>query len=58
MNYIHFFIQDIVLHVRDVSHPDAVNQKVGVMKILKEKLTKDQMDNIIEVCNKVDKLSQ
>ncbi|CAG2212477.1 Putative GTP-binding protein 6 [Mytilus edulis] len=49
---------DIVLHVRDVSHPDAVNQKVGVMKILKEKLTKDQMDNIIEVCNKVDKLSQ
>ncbi|XP_052064541.1 putative GTP-binding protein 6 [Mytilus californianus] len=49
---------DIVLHVRDVSHPDAVNQKVGVMKILTEKLTKDQMDNIIEVCNKVDKLSQ
>lgn len=49
-------LQDIVLHVRDISHPDVEHQGVNVMMTLKDRLTEKQMDDIIEVYNKVDKL--
>jgi len=42
--------------VRDISHPDAIQQKETVLKTLKQLgLSQTLMDNIVEVCNKVDK---
>ncbi|MDE3017042.1 MAG: GTPase HflX [Pseudomonadota bacterium] len=47
---------DMLLHVRDVSHPDAQAQKRDVEDVLK-KLFGAPPENIIEVCNKIDKLT-
>ncbi len=46
---------DIIIHVRDISHPDTEIQKVDVIKVLSE-LGVDDKKPIIEVCNKSDLL--
>jgi len=46
---------DILLHVRDISHPDTIAQKNDVEKVLKSLFGSDGLpENIIEVCNKID----
>ncbi|KAF7650751.1 hypothetical protein LDENG_00121380 [Lucifuga dentata] len=46
---------DLLIHVRDISHPETVNQKVNVLNILKNLQIPDRlMSSMIEVHNKVD----
>jgi hypothetical protein len=48
-------LQDVIVHVRDISHPDAANQRHCVLDTLGQlELTPAQVDNVIEVCNKAD----
>jgi 50S ribosomal subunit-associated GTPase HflX len=51
-------LQNVVVHVRDISHPDTVAQKQNVLQTLSRMLSPQQMNNIVEVCNKADKLQQ
>ncbi|XP_053313488.1 putative GTP-binding protein 6 [Spea bombifrons] len=46
---------DLLIHVRDISHPEADNQKASVLSVL-EKLNVPQqlLDTIIEIHNKID----
>jgi 50S ribosomal subunit-associated GTPase HflX len=54
-----FFIQDIVIHVCDVSHPDYKAQAETVTKTLKSlNLSSDLLDNILVVGNKMDLLPE
>ena len=49
--------QDVLIHIRDISHPDAVAQKANVLQTLEQQNVDSKLlDNMIEVCNKVDKL--
>lgn len=51
----HLFVQDLLLHVRDISHPETVNQKVNVLNILKNLRIPDRLiSSMIEVHNKID----
>lgn len=51
-------VSDVVVHVRDISHPDTGAQKIAVLKQLAElNLPAKLTDNIVEVCNKIDKVS-
>ncbi|XP_078489125.1 putative GTP-binding protein 6 [Ciona intestinalis] len=46
---------DLLIHVRDISHPDSKNQLRNVLKVLSQlKLPPSLLENIIEVRNKVD----
>lgn len=46
---------DILLHVRDISHPDAEHQKADVLTVLQGLLGRDDWENsVIEVWNKID----
>nr|XP_006639287.2 PREDICTED: putative GTP-binding protein 6 [Lepisosteus oculatus] len=46
---------DLIIHVRDISHPESLNQKVNVLNVLKNlQVPSRLMDNIIEVHNKID----
>ncbi|KAF5893042.1 putative GTP-binding protein 6, partial [Clarias magur] len=46
---------DLIVHVRDVSHPETVNQKVNVLNVLKNlQIPERLMSSIIEVHNKTD----
>lgn len=52
---------DLILHVRDISHPDSREQKEAVDSILKSLLeehtdTEEEKTPIIEVYNKIDRL--
>jgi GTP-binding protein HflX len=47
-------LADIILHVRDVSHPEARSQKEAVMDILAELGIGQDDDRLIEVLNKID----
>ncbi len=47
---------DILLHVRDISHPDTTAQKQDVEQVLKSLFGGVLPENIIEVCNKIDRL--
>lgn len=50
---------DILLHVRDISHPDTTHQRKDVMSILKSLRGEKDLDaHIIEVWNKVDLLEE
>ena len=50
-----FVSQDLLIHLRDCSHPEFEAQKVHVLDVLKMlKLPKYLLENIIEVHNKVD----
>lgn len=48
---------DLVIHVRDISHPDTSEQKKDVESILKSLGMKESVP-IIEVHNKIDQLDQ
>lgn len=51
--------QHVLIHVRDISHPDAIAQKSNVVETLnRQNVDPSLIDNMIEVCNKVDKLSK
>lgn len=52
-------LQDLLLHVEDVSNPDYLIQRETVMKTLTElKIRKHLLDSVIRVGNKIDKLNQ
>ncbi|XP_041350427.1 putative GTP-binding protein 6 [Gigantopelta aegis] len=50
-------LADVIVHVRDISHPDSAAQCDDVIRTLKTMLSPTQMANIIEVCNKADLLT-
>ncbi|TWW57520.1 putative GTP-binding protein 6 [Takifugu flavidus] len=46
---------DLLVHVRDISHPETVNQKVNVLNVLKNlQIPERLMGSMIEVHNKID----
>ncbi|XP_041696696.1 putative GTP-binding protein 6 isoform X1 [Coregonus clupeaformis] len=46
---------DLIIHVRDISHPETVNQKENVLNVLMNLQIPDRlMTSIIEVHNKID----
>ncbi|KAF6726899.1 putative GTP-binding protein 6 [Oryzias melastigma] len=46
---------DLLVHVRDISHPETENQRVNVLHVLKNLLIPDSlMSSMIEVHNKID----
>ncbi|XP_041055792.1 putative GTP-binding protein 6 [Carcharodon carcharias] len=46
---------DVIVHVRDISHPETNNQKVNVLNVLRNlQLSNQLLDSIIEVHNKID----
>jgi GTP-binding protein HflX len=48
---------DLILHVRDIAHPDTASQARDVEKVLRQLgLKTDEPDHVIEVWNKVDLL--
>ena len=48
---------DIILHVRDISHPDTSAQKHDVEEVLRGLFKTDPIpENVIEVYNKIDKI--
>lgn len=48
---------DILIHVRDMSHPDAQAQKADVLSVLRDiGIAEDALERIIEVQNKSDRL--
>ncbi len=50
------FMQDVLVHVIDGSHPQAYAQRSNVLKVLDNlNLKPALMNNIINVVNKVDK---
>lgn len=50
---------DVILHVRDASHPDAEAQRQDVMKVLGDLgIDPESDDRMIEVLNKIDKLPE
>ena len=49
---------DIILHVRDVSHPDTAAQKADVETVLKDLgIDPETDDRVVEVLNKVDRMA-
>lgn len=50
-------IADVVLHVRDLSHPDYRNQDENVVDILGRLLSEEKLQNMLVVNNKCDLLS-
>jgi GTP-binding protein HflX len=51
-------LADIILHVRDATHPETRSQRDAVMEILDELGIKSTDDRLIEVLNKIDQLPQ
>ncbi|XP_019640776.1 PREDICTED: putative GTP-binding protein 6 [Branchiostoma belcheri] len=50
-------LSDLIVHIRDVSHPDTVNQKHNVLEVLNNlQLPQHLLDNMIEANNKIDLL--
>ncbi len=48
---------DVLLHVRDISHPDTEAQKKDVEQVLKSLFARDALpENVVEVHNKIDLL--
>ena len=53
------FFADILIHVRDISHPDTADQKQEVLSIIDSLLEEEKKEiPILEVLNKMDLLSQ
>jgi GTP-binding protein HflX len=50
---------DLLLHVRDVSHPDSPAQKADVLEVLGGLLPPEKLsENMLEVLNKIDQLPE
>ncbi|KAK3104079.1 hypothetical protein FSP39_024257 [Pinctada imbricata] len=47
-------LADVILHVRDISHPDSEAQYANVMSTLRNILPPEKMENVVVVCNKTD----
>ncbi|XP_077978921.1 putative GTP-binding protein 6 [Glandiceps talaboti] len=48
-------LSDLIIHIRDISHPDTVAQDNNVHRVLnKLGLPEDLQENMVEVCNKID----
>lgn len=48
-------LSDLLVHVRDISHPETVNQKANVLNVLKNLQIPDAlMNSMVEVHNKID----
>lgn len=48
-------LSDLLVHVRDISHPETVNQKANVLNVLKNLQIPDSlMNSMVEVHNKID----
>ncbi|XP_047231355.1 putative GTP-binding protein 6 [Girardinichthys multiradiatus] len=48
---------DLLVHVRDISHPETVNQKANVLNVLKNlQIPRRLLSSMIEVHNKIDLL--
>ncbi|KAE8625689.1 hypothetical protein XENTR_v10006364 [Xenopus tropicalis] len=46
---------DLLIHVRDISHPETLKQKASVLSVLKNlRLPQQLLDTMIEVHNKID----
>ncbi|KAK0146176.1 putative GTP-binding protein 6 [Merluccius polli] len=46
---------DLIVHVRDISHPETVNQKVNVLNVLKSlQIPERLVSSMVEVHNKID----
>ncbi|XP_033821509.1 putative GTP-binding protein 6 [Periophthalmus magnuspinnatus] len=46
---------DLLIHVRDISHPETVNQKANVLSVLKNlQIPHTLMNSMVEVHNKID----
>lgn len=55
LNIFFYTSQDLLVHVRDISHPETVNQKVNVLNVLKNLQIPDRLvSSMIEVHNKID----
>ncbi|PIK38518.1 putative GTP-binding protein 6-like, partial [Apostichopus japonicus] len=51
-------LSDVIIHVRDVSHPDTEAQKANVLRVLQDLgLSETLLGNMMEVCNKSDLLT-
>lgn len=51
-------LADVLIHVRDVSHPDTISQNKNVLATLKSlKMPQGLLDNMITVGNKIDKVA-
>ncbi|MED6249225.1 hypothetical protein ATANTOWER_011124 [Ataeniobius toweri] len=52
-----YFVLDLLVHVRDISHPETVNQKANVLNVLKNlQIPRRLLSSMIEVHNKIDLL--
>ncbi|GHA41487.1 GTPase HflX [Amylibacter ulvae] len=50
---------DLIVHVRDIAHPETVTQKMDVMEILGDLgITDTALENVVEVWNKSDLLDE
>ena len=49
---------DVILHIRDISHPDTAAQKEDVLQIIHDLLGKENDTPILEVANKIDLLPE
>jgi GTP-binding protein HflX len=50
---------DVILHVRDISHPDTEAQKQDVLAVLRDLMSEEEIEHrCIEVGNKIDALSE
>lgn len=63
MNYYNMLVlftpfQDIILHVRDISHPDTEIHKVHVLEAVHDLVPSYKLNSMIEVCNKVDCINE
>ncbi len=49
--------QDVIVHLRDASHPQYYAQRANVMKVLQQlNLRPSLLENMVEVLNKCDKV--
>lgn len=51
-------LADVILHVRDVSHPETKVQKESVLDVLADLGVREDDPRLVEVLNKVDRLSE
>lgn len=49
---------DVILHVRDVTHPETKTQRDAVLDVLDELGISDDDERIVEVLNKIDQLTK
>ena len=53
------FLQDVIMHIQDISHPDHKLQRQEVEDTLcKLNVPENVLDRVINVYNKCDKLSE